>query len=328
MRSRFSRAADLHAVALAEAHADVVAVSEVVRRLAEATTVHEAITTSLQVVREQFGWAYGSYWELDAGADELVFGLDSGQVGADFAQVTATARFAQGVGLWGRAWRQHDLVFVADLAELTDCVRVPSATRAGVRSGLCFPLLENGQVVGTMDFFATTTLAPTDERLAALRSIGVLVSTTLERLHEQVRQEKAGQDVEAVSTVIRELTTAASEQEALSSALQIIRRDFDWQYGSFWRLDEQAQVLRFEQESGDVGPAFRQVTLTASFAKGVGLSGRAWARNDLVFVEDLGELTDCVRRPEAQKAGVQSGVCLPIVVSGQVVGTMDFFATR
>ena len=30
------------------------------------------------------------------------------------------------------------------------------------------------------------------------------------------------------------------------------------------------------------------------------LSGRAWARGDLVFVEDLGELTDCVRRPAAQ----------------------------
>ncbi len=70
------------------------------------------------------------------------------------------------------------------------------------------------------------------------------------------------------------------------------------------------------------------MTLAASFAKGVGLSGRTWAAQDLVFVEDLGEMTDCVRAPVAQRAGVKSGVCLPVVVGGRVVGTMDFFATR
>ncbi len=62
-------------------------------------------------------------------------------------------------------------------------------------------------------------------------------------------------------------------------------------------------MLRFAMESGDVNPEFREVTLSASFARGVGLSGRAWARNDFVFVEDLGELTDCVRRPAASGRG-------------------------
>jgi len=60
----------------------------------------------------------------------------------------------------------------------------------------------------------------------------------------------------------------------------------------------------------------------------VGLSGRAWKARDLVFVEDLAEMTECARAPAARRAGVKSGVCLPIVVSGQVVGTMDFFASR
>ncbi len=46
-------------------------------------------------------------------------------------------------------------------------------------------------------------------------------------------------------------------------------------------------MLRFLQESGSAGEEFRQVTLAASFAEGVGLSGRAWRRNDLVFVSDI-----------------------------------------
>ncbi|GLY15395.1 GAF domain-containing protein [Kineosporia rhizophila] len=313
---------------VAAAHADVVAVTDVVAKLGRATSIEQAVKASLESVREHFGWAYGSYWERDRGQDVLRFGVDSGDVGPEFRAVTLEATFAEGVGLSGRAWRQRDLVFVEDIGSVTDCVRAPVATRQGVRSGICFPILEQGEVIGTMDFFTTEVLTLSADRMAVLRAIGVLVSSALERLHETVRQEKAAQDVDAVSTVIRELTTAGSEDEALRLAMETIRRDFDWQYGSFWRLDEAAGALRFAEESGDVNPEFREVTLSASFARGVGLSGRAWARNDLVFVEDLGELTDCVRRPAAQRAGVKSGVCLPITVNGRFVGTIDFFATR
>jgi GAF domain-containing protein len=313
---------------LAEARADVQAVTAIMRAMESATSPEQAIGTALNLVRDRFGWAYGSYWQLDRSAEVLRFSQESGSVNEDFRRVTLQASFAEGVGLSGRAWRSRDLFFVRNIADLSDCVRAPIAARAGVHSGVCFPLIEEGVVVGTMDFFALEELEPSEDRLSVLRSVGQLVSGALARLHEAVRQEKAAQDVEAVSTVIRELTEVKSRDEALRGALETIRADFDWQYGSFWQLDENENVLRFALESGDAGAEFRKVTMSASFAKGVGLSGRAWARGDLVFVEDLGELTDCVRRPAAQAAGVKSGVCLPIRVGGQIVGTMDFFATR
>lgn len=313
---------------LAEAQADVQAITAIMRAMESAPSPEKAIGTALDLVRSLFGWAYGSYWQLDPGGRALRFAQESGTVNEEFRRVTLDASFPEGVGLSGRAWRSRDLVFVRNIADVTDCVRAPAASRAGVRSGLCFPLIEDSHVVGTMDFFATEELHPSEGRLAVLRAIGQLVSGALARLHEAVQQEKSAQDVDAVSTVIRELTQATSRDQALRSALETIRKDFDWQYGSFWQLDENDNVLRFALESGDAGAEFRQVTMSASFAKGVGLSGRTWARDDLVFVEDLGELTDCVRRPAAQAAGVKSGVCLPIKVGGRIVGTMDFFATR
>nr|WP_306213823.1 GAF domain-containing protein [Actinoplanes sp. RD1] len=325
--SKRSAAEQLHAE-LAESRADVQAVTTLMRAMESATAPEEAIGTALRLVRDLFGWAYGSYWQLDRAAGVLRFAQEHGSVNDDFRRVTLEAAFPEGVGLSGRAWRSRDLVFVRNIADLADCVRAPVAARAGVRSGVCFPLIEDGHVVGTMDFFATEELGPSDGRMAVLRAVGQLVSGALARLHEAVRQEKAVQDTEAVSTVIRKLTEVTSRDQALRVALETIRADFDWQYGSFWLLDEDAAVLRFALESGDAGAEFRKVTMSASFAKGVGLSGRAWARDDLVFVEDLGELTDCVRRPAAQAAGVKSGVCLPIRVGGRIIGTMDFFATR
>jgi GAF domain-containing protein len=321
-------AADQLTAALTEAQADVQAITAIVRAMEKAASPDDAIGAALKQVRELFGWAYGSYWQLDHAGKHLRFSQECGSVNEDFRRVTLDAAFAEGVGLSGRAWRSRDLVFVRNIADVTDCVRAPVASRAGVRSGVCFPLIEDNRVVGTMDFFATEELNPSDGRLSVLRAVGLLVSGALARLHEGVRQEKAAQDVEAVSAVIRLMTQASSQDEALRSALDTIRKDFDWQYGSFWRLDENENVLRFAQESGDAGAEFRRVTMSASFAKGVGLSGRAWAKGDLLFVEDLGEVTDCVRRPAAQAAGVKSGVCLPVRVGGKIIGTMDFFATR
>jgi transcriptional regulator with GAF, ATPase, and Fis domain len=312
---------------LTESRANIEAVTAVVRALADAATSEAAVRNALEVVRERFGWVYGSYWRI---ADDraLHFVQESGEAGEEFRRVTHTASFGEGVGLSGRAWRSRDLVFVADLGELTDCVRAPAAQRAGVRSGVCFPLTEEGVVTGTMDFFTTETLDPSPQRLDTLRSIGVLVSQAIERVAAAERHADASQDVEAVNRVIHEVTSAPSAQDALSRALEAIRTGFDWAYASYWAVDDRDHALHFVQESGDAGAEFRQVTRSASFREGVGLAGRAWRARDLVFVADLGELTDCVRAPAAQRAGVKSGVCLPILVDGVITGTMDFFATQ
>jgi GAF domain-containing protein len=313
--------------ASAEAQANAAAVTAVVQALASARTSADAIHNALELVRERFGWAYGSYWRIDPEARALRFQQESGDAGTEFREVTMAATFGKGVGLAGRAWQARDLVFVADLGELKDCVRAPAAQRVGVRSGICFPLMEDGVVTGTMDFFATETLTPTADRLETLRAIGRLVSQAIERILTVEKQAEAAQDMAAVNRVLREMSAAADRQIALSTALATIREGFGWAYGSYWAVDSADNALHFVTESGTAGEEFRAVTLTASFREGVGLSGRAWRARDLVFVEDLAEVTDCVRAPAAQRAGVKSGVCLPILVGGQVVGTMDFFAT-
>jgi GAF domain-containing protein len=310
-----------------ESEANLDAVNAVVTALTAVTTVEAAVAAALRVVRERFGWQYGSYWEVDAATQRLRFGQEVGDTTPEFRRVTLRATFGAGEGLSGRAWQRRELVFVPDLGEMGDCVRAPVAQRAGIRSGVCFPLLEGHTVVGTMDFFTSETLTLSDQRLSTLRSVAVLVSQACERLAERRRQAEAEKDMETVNTVLRTVSRAADQASALELALNGIRTGFGWAYGSYWAVDPSGDVLRFSQESGSAGDEFREVTLAASFARGVGLSGRAWATGDLVFVEDLGEVSDCVRAPVAQRAGVRSGVCLPIVVSGEIVGTMDFFAT-
>ncbi|HEV7730899.1 MAG TPA: methyl-accepting chemotaxis protein [Candidatus Binatia bacterium] len=166
---------------LAEAQQNTQAVLEVVSALGRATTTQEVISAALEGVKAAFGWAYGSYWFLDPNENALRFSLESGTVTEEFRRVTQEARFREGEGLSGRAWKTRDLFFVQDLGEMRDCCRAPAAQRAGVKSGVCFPIVIDGQVQGTMDFFALETLTLSEERLSVLRSVGNLVSSALER---------------------------------------------------------------------------------------------------------------------------------------------------
>jgi methyl-accepting chemotaxis protein/putative methionine-R-sulfoxide reductase with GAF domain len=168
--------------AVQEQAANAAAVSKVLDAVAGATTTDDVATAALNTVREAFGWAYGSYWAMDADGQALRFGVESGTVTPEFRAVTLEASFERGVGLSGRTWEARDLIFERDLGTVTDCVRAPAARSAGVRSGVCFPIVVDGEVVGTMDFFALETIELSQERIDALRSVGRSVSAAFERV--------------------------------------------------------------------------------------------------------------------------------------------------
>ena len=103
--------------------------------------------------------------------------------------------------------------------------------------------------------------------------------------------------------------------------------------GQYSRLDvfigslKPFPTMRKTEGSARVWNSIRTYT-GMEYTKTFRLAGRAWRERSMVFVRDLGKLTDCVRAPAAQRAGVKSGVALPLLVRGAVIGTMDFFSTE
>lgn len=311
---------------LAEANANTRAVIGVILALNGAHTVEQAISSALDAIRAEFGWAYGSYWALDRDGKALRFHSESGSVNEEFRRVTLEASFREGVGLSGKAWQNRDLYFTPDIGEMTDCCRAPVAKRAGVKSGICFPVSVGGAVMGTMDFFALETLTLSKERVEVLRQTGTLVSAAMERIRGEEGRAEAAENTRAVNEVLEVVGKAMTPEDVAKSALETVKQAFGWAYGSYWALDAAERVLKFKVESGSVNEEFRRVTREATFREGEGLSGRAWKNRDLLFTSDIGEMTDCCRAPVAKRAGVKSGLCLPVLVHGSVVGTLDFFA--
>ncbi len=307
-------------------HQNTLALIQVLDALSKAQTEGQAATSALDTIRSAFGWAYGSYWTINRQENALRFNVESGTVTDEFKKVTQQASFKQGVGLSGRTWQTRELIFVQDLGTVTDCCRREPAQRAGVKSGVCFPIVVKGEVIGTMDFFSLEELTLSEERLNVLKSVGRLVSESIERIQHLEEQKQATIDAKAVNQVLQVVSTAETQDEAAKIALDTVKSAFGWAYGSYWTIHPQENALRFSVESGTVTDEFKKVTQQASFKQGVGLSGRTWQTRELIFVQDLGTVTDCCRREPAQRAGVKSGVCFPIVIKGEVIGTMDFFS--
>ncbi len=163
------------------------ATMQVLAALASAESMEQAAQMAMNSARDAFGWAYGSYWTIDHDKNALTFQVESGDAGEEFRRVTLDACFPEGVGLAGKVWQRRELMFVEDIGAMTDCCRAPVAQKVGVKSGVSFPIIMRGDVIGTMDFFATETLSPSQQRLDALRGIGQMVSQAMERIADQER---------------------------------------------------------------------------------------------------------------------------------------------
>ena len=305
------------------------ALFHVIQQINKAQTVAEAAEAALRAVQGNFScWDYASFWRIDEEAQALKFVTDSGRVGQEFQKVTHAASFPKGVGLSGRVWEKRDLLFTHDIGTVTDCCRAPAAQRAGVKSGVCFPIFLNNEVLGTMDFFSMEELEFTPSRREVLTNICQLVSDACQRIDDHQRQLEDKKDLDAVFRVVRSIADARDVGTAIRRTLDSVRQAFGWAYGSFWQVDPELNLLVFQQASGQVNTEFEEATVKGSFRMGLGLAGRTWQQASLLFVPDIAQVKDCFRAPIADKAGVRSGVCFPIMMNGDVYGTMDFFTTE
>ncbi|MBM7804909.1 hypothetical protein JOD57_000746 [Geodermatophilus bullaregiensis] len=287
----------------------------------------DAHVAVVRTITEACGLHYGAVW-APTGSGSFTLAFETGPLAASAgAGWPGADRLPEATG--GKAVRERRAVHLqsAPAARGAD-PRWQAAWAAGVREGCFIPAVDDGVVTAVVEYHSTRQLPFFGSRTEKWESIHRLFASMRAAALATAAQRETVDDRQAVTTVVKRLGEATDEASVLRTALETVRTAFGWAYGSFWALDEAEGVLRFRTESGSAGEEFRRVTLAASFAEGVGLSGRAWRQRDLVFVRDLAEVTDCVRAPAAQRAGVRSGVCFPVAAGGQVVGTMDFFVTE
>ena len=132
---------------LDEATANARAIAALVRALEHAATADEAIHAALNTIREAFGWEFGSYRPLREEEQVLQTSLESGSMAEEVRSATFGAKFREGDGLCGGAWKARDLIFIPDFGAMTGpgYLRAPIFKKHGIRSAMCFPIIDRRQ---------------------------------------------------------------------------------------------------------------------------------------------------------------------------------------
>jgi putative methionine-R-sulfoxide reductase with GAF domain len=318
----FDRHAGDAAAAASPVPPDVEPLEELIRALESAQDEPATWRITIDSTVRSNRFSYGACW-LPDGVDQLQIAYETGPLAPALQEALDTD-----AGLLGRAHQSRKPIYVDSIAEDQHGVRCTAAARASAGAAVVIPVLRGGAPIAVLEYYATHPLTVDGPRTGKWSAIARIAEQAHASRLAAAELRRVAEDRLAVTTIVTDLGHSRDCDAAVRSALDKVRTAFGWPYGSYWQIDEDDNLLHFKIESGSAGDELRKVTLASTYAEGVGLSGRAWRARDLVFVADLAELGDCVRAPAAQRAGVTSAVCFPLILAGRVVGTMDFFTTE
>jgi PAS domain S-box-containing protein len=206
--------------------------------LANADSIHDATSTILRAVCEILGWQVGELWLVDRDAgllrlrDAWSMPLDGGN---EFMAVSRTWTFAQGVGLPGNVWATGEAVWLPDLAAASDFTRGELAARAGLHAILAVPVRLGREVLGVMQFSASTIESPDGPLLDLLGTAGNQIGQFIGRKHAEeertellVREQAALAEAEAAIRMRDELVASVSHDlknplAAISGQVQVLQ---------------------------------------------------------------------------------------------------------
>jgi serine phosphatase RsbU (regulator of sigma subunit) len=208
------------------------------------------------------------------------------------------------------------------------------ARREGLVAFAGYPLLVEDRLVGVMALFARQPLS--EATLGAMASVangvalGVERKRAQERLLEQLIERKQAERRLAVEHgVSRTLAVSDNLTDAALSVIQAICENLDWDVGTVWVVNPKANVLRCVEiwhRPGVEVAAFEEVTRRRTFSPGVGMPGRVWASEQLVWVPDVSVDANVSRGQAAGQCDLHGAVGFPIRDGGQVQGVMEFLS--
>jgi signal transduction histidine kinase/integral membrane sensor domain MASE1/CheY-like chemotaxis protein len=169
---------------------------------------------------------------------------------------------------------------------------------------------------------------PRNEGLLFLQAyVADLAITTLSLAAIVTERKIAGRHLAGSLSVTRILAESPALDDAVPRIIQRICKTFEWEVGSMWRLDEQANVLRcFKVWPARTGSRFEMITREMVFARGLGLPGRVWAGSRPSWIHDVAADENFPRAEAASAENLHAAFAFPIMSGEKFLGVMEFYS--
>ncbi len=199
------------------------------RILADASTFDEAVPGLLEAICTVLDWTVACYWSVDPDDARLTWAQPDADL-AGFRALTERAVLSTAL-LPGRVAASGRSEWIADL-EPERFPRAPVAVAEGLRSGVAFPVLVDGEVAGVIEAFVSARRAFDHELVPMLEAIGVQLGQFIRRMRVEdersqllLREQQARAEAEAAAATLRKLervSDAALQNLALEDLLNAL----------------------------------------------------------------------------------------------------------
>jgi len=309
----------------------------ITRLLMESKDSTGVMSKIIQTICETSGWDYGAYSGSDKQNQLLRRGdtwsspsIDATEFIANTRQETSRTADSPIGGVRRRAWIEAAPIWASDVTRDPTFHRAAVAAKVGLHAALAFPVLVDGVAIGVMEFYSREIRQQDELLLRSARSIGNQIGQFYQR-----KQIEARQTMEHVVT--RLLAESSTADEAMPKIIQTICETLGWDYGGYWSLDEQTQLVSCaaswnvpSMDAAEFMAYVREKTFPVEVLKtpkkGGGFMRRIWDNREPLWVRDVNEDTESKRAPIAAKAGLHSVFAFPILIGREIIGAMEFFS--
>ncbi|MEK6738767.1 MAG: PAS domain-containing protein, partial [Planctomycetota bacterium] len=144
--------------------------------------LHDALVVAIQKICNYTGWIYGEAWMPNQDGTRLernhafygsIDGLEK------FSEYSCGLTFTPGSGLPGRAWAEKQPLWIKDVTQDPHYLRAAIAGEVGLKMGIGFPVIADGEVVSVFVFYSLKVEEINDNLikliLSMLSQIGLII---------------------------------------------------------------------------------------------------------------------------------------------------------
>ncbi len=155
--------------------------------------LHDALVVAMQKICNYTGWIYGEAWMPNQDGTRLernhafygsIDGLEK------FSEYSCGFTFASGSGLPGRPWAERQPVWIKDVTQDPHYLRAAIAGEAGLKAGIGFPVIADGEVVSVFVFYSLKVEEINNNLIKLILSMLSQIGSIIKRIQAEEAQEK------------------------------------------------------------------------------------------------------------------------------------------
>jgi diguanylate cyclase (GGDEF)-like protein/PAS domain S-box-containing protein len=145
---------------------------------------------------------------------------------------------------------------------------------------------------------------------------------------KDITERKRAEELQSLEhSVAHRIAAAESVTAAMTAVIRAICETESWECGRYFRVDEEAGVLRFGESWGVQEPAIQEFierSREITYKPGAGLMGRVWQSGLPLWVADVTKDARALRSAFSVGIGIRGGFVFPVISGGKTIGVLSF----